>query len=296
MRKSLQIDVVSKHRCRLGECPVWDVKQQMICWIDILRGEIHQYSPVGKKHIKLSVPRFIGSVALCKDGNFIAALKNGISIIDRKTAKIKFISNPEHNLPHNRFNDGKCDPEGRFWVGTMSLLDEDKNGSLYTLDEKLNIDKKIPDVSVSNGLAWSVDHKTMYYIDTPTFEIVSYDYDSGTGTITNRKVVISISEKDGYPDGMTIDDEGMLWVAHWDGWQITRWDPVNGKKLLSIPLPVARVTSCTFGGENLNDLYVTSAKTGLTASDLKKQPRAGALFVIRNTPFKGFPAIEFNFK
>ncbi|WP_183873101.1 SMP-30/gluconolactonase/LRE family protein [Pedobacter sp. AK017] len=295
MRAPFQIDIVSKHRCQLGECPVWDVKKQVICWIDILRGEIHQYSPVDSTHVKLAVPPLTGSMALCKDGNFIAALRSGISFIDRKTAEIKFISNPETHLPFNRFNEGKCDPEGRFWVGTMSLTDEEKKGSVYALDEKLKIDKKITEVSISNGLAWSGDKKTLYYIDTPTFEIVSYDYDSSTGTITNRKVVIKVSEKDGYPDGMTIDNEGMLWVAHWDGWQITRWDPINGEKLLSIPMPVARVTSCTFGGKNLNDLYVTSARTGLSTSDLKKQPEAGAIFVIRNSSFKGLPAIEFNY-
>ncbi|MBB5437627.1 sugar lactone lactonase YvrE [Pedobacter sp. AK017] len=271
------------------------MKKQVICWIDILRGEIHQYSPVDSTHVKLAVPPLTGSMALCKDGNFIAALRSGISFIDRKTAEIKFISNPETHLPFNRFNEGKCDPEGRFWVGTMSLTDEEKKGSVYALDEKLKIDKKITEVSISNGLAWSGDKKTLYYIDTPTFEIVSYDYDSSTGTITNRKVVIKVSEKDGYPDGMTIDNEGMLWVAHWDGWQITRWDPINGEKLLSIPMPVARVTSCTFGGKNLNDLYVTSARTGLSTSDLKKQPEAGAIFVIRNSSFKGLPAIEFNY-
>jgi sugar lactone lactonase YvrE len=120
--------------------------------------------------------------------------------------------------------------------------------------------KKISDVTISNGMAWSLDRQTFYYIDTLSFEVAAYDYDDATGNINNKRAVIKIAAGDGSPDGMTIDNQGMLWIAHWDGWQVTRWDPNTGAKLLRIELPAARITSCTFGGENLQDLYITSAK------------------------------------
>jgi len=202
-------------------------------------------------------------------------LQNGFAFIDRASGEVKMIANPENHLPCNRFNDGKCDPAGRFWAGTMSLSEEPNAGNVYVLENKLAHTKTIEDVTISNGMAWSLDHQTFYYIDTPTLEIVAYDYEEG------------------YPDGMTIDNECMFWIAHWDGWQVTRWDPNTGEKLYRIKLPVAKVTSCTFGGENLEDLYITSAKIGLTKEELEKQPLAGSLFVMRNCEFKGMPAFEF---
>jgi sugar lactone lactonase YvrE len=142
-------------------------------------------------------------------------------------------------------------------------------------------------------MAWSSDYKTFYYIDTPTCEVVAYDFDLLTGNIGNKRVVIRIPPQEGFPDGMTIDNEGMLWIAHWDGWQVSRWNPNKGKKLLSIPLPVAQITSCTFGGDNLQDLYITSARVNLTEEQLKQQPLAGSLFVLRNSGFHGTPSFEF---
>ena len=289
----LQIDVVVKHTCTLGEGPVWDAKRKVICWIDILMGEIHEYSPEQKTHRTIQVHQMIGSAAICTNGNFIAALQNGFGFIDRTSGEVRIFSDPEENLPKNRFNDGKCDPEGRFWAGTMSLSEEDPTGSVYVAGKDLSIAKKIEGVTISNGMAWSRDEQIFYYIDTPTLEVVAYDYDKSTGHISNKRIVIRIPKQDGYPDGMTIDNEGMLWIGHWNGWQVARWDPVKGEKLYHIPLPVANVSSCTFGGEDLEDLYITTAKKGLTEDQLQKQPLAGSLFVVRNCGFKGMPAFEF---
>ncbi len=175
----------------------------------------------------------------------------------------------------------------------MSLSEDAGAGSLYVLDSDLKCSQKIKGVTISNGLAWSADRKTFYYTDTPTLEVAAFDYDDYTGAISNRRTIIRIEEKEGYPDGMTIDNEGMLWIAHWNGWQVTRWNPATGTKLLSIKLPVAKVTSCTFGGENFDDLYITSAKVDLTEAELKEQPFAGSLFVIRQCGFKGLPSFEF---
>lgn len=289
----LQPSVTVKHTCLLGEGPIWDAKRKVICWIDILNGEIHECSPEQKKYKKNQVHQMIGSIAVCTNENFIAALQNGFAFIDRISGEIKMIGDPENHLPNNRFNDGKCDPAGRFWAGTMPLSEEPNAGNVYVVEKKLSITKKNESITISNGMAWSVDHQTFYFIDTPTLEVVAYDYDKSTGQINNKKTVIEIPKEDGYPDGMTIDNEGMLWMAHWDGWQVTRWNPDSGEKLCCIELPVARVTSCIFGNENLEDLYITSARIGLPKDELEKQPLAGSLFVVRNCGFKGMPAFEF---
>jgi sugar lactone lactonase YvrE len=236
----------------------------------------------------------IGSFAVCNNGDLVAGLHHGFAFISRPDGKLKMIVDPESEIPTNRFNEGKCDPAGRFWAGTMAISEILHQGNVYVLDRDLKCRKQIEHVSISNGLAWSLDHKTLYYIDTPSFEVVSYDYDVSSGEISNKKSVIKINVKEeGYPDGMTIDEEGMLWIGHWDGWQVARWNPLTGEKIGSIKLPASRVTSCTFGGENLDDLYITTARVGLTEEALAAQPLAGEFFVVKNCGFKGLPAFEF---
>jgi sugar lactone lactonase YvrE len=289
----LQKDVVTEHTALLGEGPVWDDKQKVICWVDILNGAIHQYSPQQKKYTTIPVYQLIGTVAICTDGNFIAALQNGFAFIDRVSGEIIMISDPESHLPTNRFNDGKCDPAGRFWAGTMSVLEEPDAGSLYMLANNKSHTKKLSQITISNGMAWNLHHQTFYFIDTPTFEVVAFDYDKHTGHIANKRTVIQIDKKQGYPDGMTIDNEGMLWIAHWNGWQVSRWNPNTGQKLSHIKLPVAKVTSCAFGGENLEDLYITTAKVELTSEELLQQPLAGSLFVIKKCGYRGVRGFQF---
>jgi sugar lactone lactonase YvrE len=176
----------------------------------------------------------------------------------------------------------------------MAIDEMEGAGSVYSFDGK-NVEKKIENTTISNGMAWNADNTILYYIDTPTFEVVSYQYDQITGNISNKKAILHIPQEEGHPDGMTLDTEGMLWIAHWDGWQITRWNPNTGKKLSQIKLPVARVTSCTFGGPELKDLFITSARKGLTEEELKNQPLAGALFVIKDCGYQGLPNFEFNY-
>lgn len=288
----MEVEVVHGHQCELGEGPVWDAKNNVICWVDILNGEIHEYSPTKKNHKMYPVKKMVGCIALCNDNNFILASTSGIGFLDRETGKIEYVDNPESHLPENRFNDGKCDPAGRLWVGSMSLSEASNTGSVYLFESNKSI-LKIENTTISNGMAWSADHKTFYFIDTPTQTVVGYDFEMVTGEIGNKRVVLEIEEKEGYPDGMTIDSEGMLWIAHWGGWQISRWNPDTGDLLKRIKLPVAKITSCTFGGEDLKDLYITSAKVDLTDEQKKHQPLAGSLFVIKNCGYQGISANEF---
>jgi sugar lactone lactonase YvrE len=286
-------EVVLEHECELGEGPVWDAATKSILWVDILQCELHRFFSEEKEHKIFHTGSMISAIALREKGGIIAALQNGFAEIDFEKGTIRSIADTESSIKTNRFNDGKCDPAGRFWAGTMSVKDEPYAGNLYTLEHDLSVSLKIKGVSCSNGMAWSPDHKTFYYIDTPTQQVVAYDYNITDGSILNKKMVITIPQKEGYPDGMTIDSEGMLWVACWDGWQITRWDPYTGKLLQRISLPVSKVTSCTFGGNNLEDLYITSAKVGLNDPELKEQPLAGSLFVIKNTGFTGLADFPF---
>ena len=284
---------VTNIRCTLGEGPIWDSQNHVICWIDITAAKIHEYSPETNNVRTFTLTEMVGAVALTVNGNYIAALQNGFAFINRATAHISPIADPEKHLPNNRFNDGKCDPSGRFWAGSMSLSEETNAGSLYKLDHHLQIKKMIDGVTISNGMAWTADKKTFYFIDTPTQQVVKYDYDDATGSIKNKAAVIKIAEADGHPDGMTIDTEGMLWIAHWGGWQITRWDPVTSTLLLCIKMPVKNVTSCTFGGNKMSDLYITTARKDLSPSELQKQPLAGSLFVIKNSGYTGHAPFRF---
>lgn len=286
-------EVVSGIICELGEGPLWDNVKKQICWVDILNGSIHEWSPKTNTSTTISVGQMIGAMAISNNGHYIAAMKDGFGFVNRKTGEIEMVANPEKELPENRFNDGKCDPAGRFWAGTMPVAEDDSSGSLYVLDASLHVGKKESNISVSNGLAWSLDHKTMYFIDSPTRKVVGYDYDMASGKLANKRTVVAIAEEDGFPDGMTIDHEGMLWVAHWGGWQVARYNPGTGKKLCSIAMPVSQVTSCAFGGETMEDLYITSARKGLGKEELGKQPLAGSLFVVRNCGHKGLPAYKF---
>ncbi len=291
------VELVLDHKSFLGEGPIWDRRRHSVCWVDIVNGEIHEWFPASKSFRTLPVHQMIGAVAICENGNLLAALKNGIAIIDREKGEIEHIIHPEAHIQHNRYNDGKCDPRGRFWIGSMSVDELPDLGTVYMLDEELNLARKIENTSISNGMAWSPDQRHFYYIDSPTSAVVCYNYDVHTGEIYDKSVVVRIDEAEGYPDGMTIDDEGMLWVAHWGGWQVSRWNPFTGEKLFQLPIPAENVTSCVFGGEGLQDLYITSAKKGLTKKQLEEQPLAGSLFVWKNSGFKGLPASEYkNYK
>ncbi len=189
------IETVISETFLLGEGPVWDFRKKTICWVDILNGQIHEYNPSEHLHKVVTVNQMIGALAICKNGHFIAALKNGFGFVDRDSGAVSMISNPEPDLPGNRFNDGKCGPDGRFWAGTMSHTDEPEKGSFYLLDKDLSVTKKMGQVSISNGISWSLDHSVFYYIDTPTFTVAAFDFDSVNATIKNKRIAIRIPEK-----------------------------------------------------------------------------------------------------
>jgi sugar lactone lactonase YvrE len=288
----LPVDLALDARALLGEGPIWNVREQVLYWVDISGHAVHVFHPATGHDRAIDVGQPVGTVVPRRSGGVMVALRDGFAALDVDTGKLTLIADPEAHLPTNRFNDGKCDPAGRFWAGTMARSERVRTGSLYRLDPDLTIHKMWGDLTVANGIAWSHDARTMYYIDTPTRMVVAFKYDLQTGAITDPKPVVRTPDGPGLPDGMTIDAEGMLWVAYWDGWRVVRWDPATGEALAVIELPVARVTAPWFGGPNLDELYITSARTGLSDEALAQQPHAGSIFVAR-PGVRGTPAFEF---
>jgi sugar lactone lactonase YvrE len=287
-----KVELVLDAQAILGEGAAWSAERKQLYWVDIQAKKVHCYNPAdGSDHV-IGLDQQVGTLAPRLKGGLVLAMQKGLYFLDEATGRVELIADPESGLPANRFNDGKCDPAGRFWAGTMSDEEEPNAGSLYRLDPDLRWHKMLDGITVSNGMIWSLDGKTMYYIDTPTMEVSAFDYDLATGMISNRRPVVKISQGDGFPDGMTIDREGMLWVAMWEGWQVNRYDPGSGEKLASIPVPVARVTSVAFGGERLDELYITTARLQLASDELAEQPHAGGLFRVK-PGVSGFPAYSF---
>jgi sugar lactone lactonase YvrE len=276
-------------QAKLGEGAIWDGRRQQLLWIDILGQSLHVCDPVTGKDRAIDVGQLIGTLVPRRSGGVMVAVYDGFAALDLVTGKLEFITDPEADLPDTRFNDGKCDPAGRFWAGTMSLKGVKEAGSLYVLDADHSVRRMVTGVTTSNGIVWSRDARTMYYIDTRLQRVDAFDYDLATGNITNRRVAIPIPADQGHPDGMTMDAEGMLWIAHWDGWRVTRWNPLTGQLLQTIQVPVARVTSCAFGGPQLDTLYITTAQP--TEPD-PAQPQAGGVFVAK-PDVRGLPAFEY---
>ncbi len=283
-------------RCELGEGPLWDVRKRCILWVDILSGRIHEYDPVAGTHRTLETDALIGAIALNKDGDLLAALDTRIAWINRASGAQRTVCRLAESEIPLRFNDGKCGPGGRFWAGTMPLSEDKPAGSLYRLGEDGRCRSQLEGVTISNGLAWDQAGTTLYYIDTPTRAVQAFDFEPGSGRLENRRIAFRIPESEGFPDGMTIDTEDKLWIAHWGGWQVARWDPQTGQKLLGLRLPAANITSCTFGGAGLTDLYVTSARKGLGPAALGEQPLAGALFVFPDTGYRGWETNRFTYE
>lgn len=263
----------------LGESPVWDEQSQLFYWVDILGQFIHEYNPKTKRTRSIKLDQMPGAVApSSKTGTLIAALQHGFYFIDFDHSSLTVVSDPEKHKPNNRFNDGKCDPAGRFWAGTISLTREPEDAALYCLHSSMEVQKKWSPVTTSNGLAWNNNKRAMYYIDTPTQSIVQFDYSVEDGAIRSPELIIDFSEEQGKPDGMTIDADGNLWIAHFEGSRVSCWNPDTGKKQDELLLPASLITSCTFGGEHLTDLYITTARNKLTEEDQKQEPLAGYVF------------------
>lgn len=278
-------------RAELGEGPAWDARRGVLHWVDIHAGRLHTFDPAAGSDSCLELGEPLGCAVPARTGDLVLALRSGVWTLDLPTVTRTLLAAPEH-VPGNRFNDGKCDPAGRFLAGTMDDAEQEASGSLYSFSPGGALKTLLTGLRISNGLTWSPDYKTFYFIDTPTRLVMAYDYDLEAGGIANPRPVVCIPEAMGWPDGMTSDQEGMLWVALWGGASVTKWDPATGQMAAAYPLPALNVTSCIFGGPQLSDLYVTSARKGMTAAQLAEYPFSGGLFCLA-TGTRGLPTFEF---
>ena len=280
MTHRADVELVLDARADLGEGPTWDTDAQLLVWVDITAGLVHRFDPVTGADETLDAGRPVGAAVPTTSGRVAIAASDGFSLLDPETGAVELVAEIEVDVPETTMNDGACDPAGRFWAGTKDNEDHRPLGALYRLDADHQIVRVVSGVTISNGLAWSSDRRTMYYIDSPTYGIDAFDFDLGSGDVTNRRRLVDLPREWGLPDGMTIDAEGLLWVAFWGGSTLRRI-ALDGRVASIVELPVSQVTSCAFGGDDLSDLYVTSARIGFTDAEVEQQPHAGGLFRLR---------------
>lgn len=266
----------------LGEGPVWDARTSTLRWVDIMAGQVHRFDPASGTDTFFEVGEAVGTVAVRAAGGLVLATESGLYTCLDNGGQRTLLHEVDTDPPGGRSNDGKADPWGRFWVGTM-LDGTDGAGALYRLDPDHSLHTVLTGVGVSNGLGWSPDGTTMYYVDTLTGGVDALDHDPSSGAVTARRRLIDVDR--GWPDGLTVDAEGCLWVALWDGWGVRRYAP-DGSLLTTLEVPAQRVTSCAFGGAVL---YVTTARMGVR--DFTDQPSAGSVFAC-DPGVAGLPAGE----
>lgn len=279
-----EAELVVDAKSILGEGPHWDAVRSSLLWVDITGKRLNEYKPEGGELRAYPFEEMVTAAVPAADGGILLTFPHSIGLFDPESGTLRtLLDGIEADKADNRFNDGKCDATGRYWGGTMSMNDVRGQGSVYSLDPdlQLRVREEFGPVTCSNGLGWSPDNRTMYYIDTPTYEVVAFDVDLQNGELANRRTAIRIPKEFAYPDGMTVDAEGMLWVAHWGGFRVTRWNPATAECIGTVHVPAPQVTSCTFGGPNRDELYITSARVGLSDEVLAEYPLTGGVFRIK---------------
>ena len=266
---------VSNH---LGEGPVWHQAEQKLYWVDATNNSYLTLEPSTGKIERHDVGRFAISIAFCDNGELLVATDTELAYWDPGSRTAVHIATGPFDAGAVRFNDGKIDPAGRFFIGTMHRVENKPFGGLYRLTPDGDFSQIEWNITTSNGLGWSPDGLKFYYTDSIRKAIFRYDYDRESGAIANRTILIDSQDEEGVPDGLAVDAEGCIWSARFNGWNVTRYDP-DGKKIVEMKTPVAKPTSCTFGGSDLRDLYITTARYGLSEAHLRKYPQSGDLFV-----------------
>ena len=280
----IRTEPVGHIRCQWGEGPVW--WRDALYFVDIEGHQVHRYDPASGAEQSWHVGQRVGTVVPRESGGLVIAGDHGFAFLDEETGALTPIADPEHDKPDNRFNDGKCSPDGRFFAGSISLVKKTGDAKLWRLDPDLGVHEAFGPVTNSNGITWSADGHTCYYIDTPRHEVLAFDYLAGH--LHNLRSVIATGHIDASPDGMTIDADGNLWIAFCHGGCVSCFNPQTGNELHRITLPCLETTACAFGGPDLADLFVT---TGVHKT--AKEEHAGRLFVIRGLAARGIPANAF---
>jgi sugar lactone lactonase YvrE len=286
---------ISDSRAQLGEGPVWDARAQSLHWVDIVGGVWWQCLYAQSSERMTRYDDTLGFIVPTQQEGWLLGLAQGLSLLNREQVLIAQLPHPPEFEASLRYNDAKADPLGGLWVGVMDRACASGKGWLaYQRDGRSSWACQRASLSVPNGMAWSLDHQTLYFIDSPTQAVLAFSVDVATATITGCREVISTQRLRGYPDGMTIDNEGMLWIAHWGGACVSRWNPQTGANIGRVELPVQNVTSCTFGGTDYRTLFITTAFEGLSPQQRREQPLAGAVFAL-SVEAQGLPPHRLNY-
>jgi sugar lactone lactonase YvrE len=287
--------VVIRARNVVGESPLWDARTQRLYLVDIPGQRIHIFRPTDGDHRTFDLPDWVTSVSTRAKGGLILSMRKNFAFYDPDSGDLELLEDPEPDRGRNRFNDGRCDRQGRLWAGTMGAEDwRAPTGALYRLDPDRRITRMHDEVKCSNGMGWSPDGRVMYHTESFRYAIFAFDFDPDSGEIAGRRPFVQLDpEAGGFPDGLTVDREGFVWSAQPVYGRIVRYDPDGGMERI-IDLPVSRGTGCAFGGSDLGTLYITSATETLTESEIAEEPLAGSVFAIvpgvrgvAETPFAG---------
>ncbi len=285
------LECVLPWSAQLGESPVWYSGENKLYWVDILKPSVCRFDPETGSNDSCDVGKLVSAVMPANDGRLLLATQDGLEWLDFASAQLTPFMHPERDVAGNRLNDAKIGPGGAVWVGSMRLDASQPTGGLYRVTNDGNFTVKETGIAVTNGLGWSPDARTFYFVNTVLGVIYAYDTEPGIGTLSGKRIFATIPESEGRPDGLTVDQDGGVWVAIWDGWRVNRYLP-DGTLDRVIDLPVPRPTSVTFGGKNLDTLYITSARTRLPAATLAEAPLSGGLFTCKPGE-KGIPSSEF---
>lgn len=278
-------------KASLGECPTWSVDEQLLYWIDINAPSLNCFDPQTGRNVAWPMPEAIGCFALREGDGFVAALRGGIWFVDPGGKLRRKVADAPYDPAHYRFNDGRADAQGRFWVGSMNEKRDASTAQLYRLDPDLALIPMISGIMTSNGLAWSPDSLTMYHADTPTRTINAWDFDPATGDVSNRRLFARFSVETDRPDGGAVDREGCYWSALYRGGKVVRLSP-RGEMLAAFPLRAMCPTMCAFGGPDLKTLYVTTARQLREPDELARLPQSGGIFAMR-VDVPGMPEPKF---
>lgn len=285
---SYNVEFVLDAKAGLAETPIWHPQKQVVYWTDGFDGDFHIFDPHDGSDMKYETGEMIGSAIPYTDNRILLLLESGLKLLDFETKEIKHLLDVEPGNDANRLNDGRCDAYGRVWFSTVSKhfgsddYQETMTGALYMVDTDLSLNKVLDGVNQLNGIGWSKDHRYMYVVDTYNFQLLRFEYDLETGQTGKPVTIITFPQEFSFADGLCIDDEDYIWVTHW-GSKLTRWNPVTGKLVETVEMPVPHVTCCGFGGKDFDELYITTSRFAISESDLDTHPlgMSGGIFKIK---------------
>jgi sugar lactone lactonase YvrE len=287
--RRLRAELLADARATLGEGPVWEPGSETILWVDILGRSVNRTGLDGRTSTVCRTPSDIGAVLPRASGGLVLVIRDGFWALDPGTTEARPLA-PLPIPPTHRFNDAKCDPAGRVLAGTLAYSEDEPTGTLYRLDAG-RVETLVEGVTVSNGLGWTPDGRTMYFIDSTTHRVDAFDYDVASGALSNRRPFVTIPDEEGFPDGLAVDVDGGVWVAMWGGRRVSRYLP-DGRLEAVVEVPATHTTSCCFGGAGLDRLYITSARDRLSDDQLAAEPHAGGVFVV-DPGVVGVPVAEY---